>query len=293
MKFRKLYSSSEASLRGALALSATLLLGSSVLIAGETRRVEGLEFDHIDVMGSIKVEVRQGDVAELRMYGTEEDLDSKPFFLDGSRLVLGVSRGLGGINKGKFSDVKYKIVVPNLHELHVKGSGTAYVKPFRLVPENDSRPARFEVQGSGDLKLYGLEGPAIELRIKGSGDIRAAKVDADRVEVIVEGSGDLFIGELQAKSGEVVVSGSGDVEVTESGFVQELEVNVIGSGDADLRMVSAERVAANIVGSGTANLGEIMDTLDAVIIGSGDIRYDGEPDVDSVELGSGECRQRN
>ena len=67
------------SVRGRAPLMA--LLGALALAAdaGEMRRVEGLDFDHVDVMGSVKVEISQGDEPQLLLYGSAKDLDREPF----------------------------------------------------------------------------------------------------------------------------------------------------------------------------------------------------------------------
>lgn len=275
--------------RRGLMFAAAVLCSAAALAGDETRRVEGLSFDHIDVIGSAKVEVYQGDTHQLTLRGDVEDLERKPFYIKGTRLILGEN---GTIARDDFGEVKYRVVLPALRELHVKGSGMAYVKPFKFI--DDDEPARFSVDGSGAIKLYGLEGPQIELRIKGSGDIKALAVDAHRrLEAIVAGSGDLYIQTLRAKVAEIVVTGSGDIKVTEDGFVRTMEVNVVGSGDIDLRRVGGEVAEVNIVGSGSIELGEILESIQGAILGSGDVRYDGDPIVDTVEFGSGECRRRD
>ena len=105
-------------------------VASATALADETRRVEGLDFDHIDVVGSMSVEISQGDVQELTLRGSAEDLDRKPFAIKGRRLVIGKNGGSGG----GFANVKYRVVVPQLRELHLKGSGDVYVKPISPEP---------------------------------------------------------------------------------------------------------------------------------------------------------------
>ena len=264
-------------------------VASATALADETRRVKGLDFDHIDVVGSMSVEISQGDVRELTLRGSADDLDREPFAIKGRRLVLGKS----SVSGNGFAKVKYRVVVPQLQELHLKGSGDVYVKPMMLGEGLANKEISISVDGSGDIKLYGLRGEDIELRVKGSGDIKAVDVDANRLYAMVAGSGDLYIQTLQASSAEVVVTGSGDVEVTRGGYVQTLEANVIGSGDIDLRPVGVEVAEVNIIGSGTIELGEVTSTIQGAILGSGDVRFDGDPEVDTVELGSGECRRRD
>ena len=85
---------------------------------------------------------------------------------------------------------------------------------------------------------------------------------------------------LQAQEAELVVTGSGDIKVTDEGFVHTAEVNVVGSGEIDLRVVRSEVIEANIVGSGDIELGEVLQSIQGAILGSGDVRFDGDPEVD-------------
>lgn len=274
----------------ALLFGVAMTLGCSAQAGEETRRIDGLEFDQIDVIGAATVEITQGETLQLTLRGDASDLDRKPFYLKGRRLIIGEN---GTLARDDFGDVKYRVVMPMLRELHVKGAGDVYVKPITLMPPHNDTPTTFGVEGSGNIKLYGLVGPQVELRIKGSGNIKVLKLDTQRVEMMVAGSGDMTVQNLQAKYAEFTVTGSGDIKVIEEGSVQTMEVNVVGSGDVEVREVGVEIVEVNVVGSGSIELGEVLTSIQGTILGSGDVRYDGNPDVDTVELGSGECRRRD
>lgn len=265
---------------GLLALSLSLALPA----LAETRSVDGLEFRSVVLVGAGEVEISQGDGYELQLRGDPSDLDRAPFYTSGNDLVLGKTR----FSPMNYNRMQFRVVMPSLDEVRVAGSGTAYVREFTL--EGDTQ---FVVDGSGDIRLYGVEAPAVKLRVKGSGDIRAVRVAAGTVEANVSGSGDLYIGSVTAETGEFVVTGSGDLEVTDGGFVRDLEVNVVGSGDARLDDVSSEGAEVNIVGSGTAVVGECANTLEASVLGSGDVRYRGTPEVESTSFGSGEIRRQD
>lgn len=273
-------------IRGLL-LMTTAALGAAVQ-AGEARRVEGLEFRRIDVVGKVSVLIYQGDETLMKMYGVSDELDRDPFYLRGDRLVLGSNPAHRGYD---FGDVKFKVEVPDLRELHLKGSGDVYVKPLNLR-DNDGR-LECALEGNGDIRLFGIDASALELRVNGNGDIQAVDVNADRLDAIVAGNGNLFLKRVRAAEGSFSVNGSGDITVVEEGSVDALEVNVIGSGDVAMKSVSARAAEVRIVGSGDALIGEISDAVDCSILGSGDVRFYGDPEVESVQLGAGECRSRD
>jgi hypothetical protein len=227
---------------------------------------------------------------QMQIRGDLEDLDRDPFYLKGDALVLGKSlRYSNDASDG----LQVRIMLPELRELRVGGSGDVYVKSFVLTDSGRGESPLISVEGSGDLKLFAIEGPSVEFRAKGSGLLRAMEVNIEDIKAVVAGSGDLFVKTLQARSGEFVITGSGDITVTESGFVEDLEVSVVGSGDARLESIDCDFAEVNIVGSGDAVIGEVKTQLNASVLGSGDIRYRGDPEVESVQLGSGEVRRRD
>lgn len=269
-------------------LPAAALLAALPVVADEMRRVEGLAFSRVILVGTSEVEISQGEVHELQLRGDARDLDDAPFYVSGDGLVLGKSRRNRSRN---YPDVRFRVILPALQEVRVSGSGEAYVREF-VQDLRDDEPVRFRVDGSGNIRLFGIDAPAVELRVKGSGDLKAVRVIADSIEAVVSGSGDLFIGEIRADEGEFVVTGSGDLQVTKPGFVRDIEVSVVGSGDASLDDVASEVAEANIVGSGTATIGECANSLEASLLGSGDVRYRGDPEVESTSFGSGEVRRQ-
>lgn len=274
----------------AIGTCVALLFAASMSAADEeVRSIEGLEFSRIALVGDVKAQISQGDVHVLQLFGDRSDLEEEPFYVsNGGLLVLGKRRG----SSRAAADLRFRVTLPALDKLSVNGSGAAYVKSFDLGGR-EQEVAEFVVDGSGDLRIYGLEGGSAELRVKGSGDLRAVRVAVKELEAVVSGSGDLFIKKVSAEKGEFTVTGSGDLVITEGGRVDRLEVNVVGSGDAELDDVDARVAEVNVIGSGAATVGTIDERLNASILGSGDIRYRGEPETDTVALGSGEIRVRD
>lgn len=248
-----------------------------------TQQVEGLEFERVLVHGNVKVEISQGDTVELVLRGEASDLGKQPFFVDDDTLVLGHSRNH---RSQSFSGVKFKLTVPQLHHLQLKGSGEVYVRPMQI---EDMYAA---VEGSGNIKLFDMQGGSLLLRMSGSGDIHVAKLNLEKLEIQLSGSGDIFLGELVAGQIETSINGSGDIKTQDGGSAKVIEMNIVGSGDIDFTPVDIASVEVNIMGSGTARVG-VVERLDVNIMGSGDVHYRGDPDVDQSILGSGDLRREN
>ena len=103
----------------------------------------------------------------------------------------------------------------------------------------------FNLMGSGDMRLDGLDQDGIDIRVLGSGDVHALG-KAHRLDLNIAGSGDARLGELTVDSAEVHIAGSGDATVAPK---DRLEANILGSGDVTLA-TDPGRVESNVVGSG-------------------------------------------
>ena len=265
-----------------LACTLVSVLWARVAHAGdlETLRVENLPMSRVTVRGPVAVEISQGEPAELLMRGPAEQLAVRPFIAREKLLVLGDSEQEP---RADVSDVRYKLILPSLEALHMAGSGTVYVRP--LVVDD----LQVLLEGSGDLRLFGIDagGHALRLDLNGSGDVEVAELSAETLKLSLSGSGDMRLGAVAVDASiDVVLKGSGDMTARERGRAEDLELAIVGSGDIDFRRIDAVDVEVNIVGSGDARIGEVQ-TLDVTVLGSGDVHYRGRPDISTTILGSG------
>lgn len=125
--------------------------------------------------------------------------------------------------------------------------------------------------------------PPEKMVIAGSGEISAQGLASD-AELVIAGSGRAAANAINSKSLEVVVAGSGTLEA--AGNVQELELNIAGSGRANMRALKAETAEISIAGSGSADFAS-DGTVEANIIGSGDVKVTGSAKCTVSSLGSG------
>jgi hypothetical protein len=103
----------------------------------------------------------------------------------------------------------------------------------------------FNLRGSGDVRIDGLNEPSFDADIRGSGDLTAVgRVDA--VRAAIHGSGNMHFENLVAKSADASIAGSGDVRVNASDSVK---ASIAGSGDI-LYKGDPPNVDKSIAGSG-------------------------------------------
>lgn len=121
------------------------------------------------------------------------------------------------------------------------------------------------------------------IRVAGSADVTADKLDK-QASITVSGSGNVKIGAVDATALDVKIAGSGDVTAT--GKAEAVQISIAGSGDADLSTLEAARAQVSVSGSGDAKLWA-TETLDAKVIGSGNIAYKGAAKVTESKVGSG------
>lgn len=87
------------------------------------------------------------------------------------------------------------------------------------------------IKGSGDVTLYDLQQPALDVGVQGSGDITAFG-QVEHLDAEVAGSGDVDVSELLVMSADLTVAGSGDIDA----FVtKSVRARVAGSGDIVVR----------------------------------------------------------
>ncbi|MCZ6831005.1 MAG: DUF2807 domain-containing protein [Gammaproteobacteria bacterium] len=253
----------------------------STLLKADIKSVEGLEFTRVLLIGNNQVKIIQGDVAMLKIRGDKNKLNPAPFLISGDTLQLGITK-----NGHEISKIKYKLTVPMLEALEVRGSGEAFVKPLRVSD------LVVVVEGSGDIRMYDVNAVDLEMRVSGSGMLQAVNVNAREARLTLKGSGDIQLGSLQAESLSSILQGSGDIGIQDKSQVQNLHISVMGSGDVSLKKLRAAVCNVSIMGSGDVKV-QVQEELDVEIMGSGDLHYWGNPRTSTSVLGSGDVQKRD
>ena len=128
------------------------------------------------------------------------------------------------------------------------------------------------------------------LRLTGSGFIICDDLNTDDLKIDLTGSGYLDLRNLNAESMEASLTGSGEIIL--EGTTEESDFTISGSGDFKAFDLIQEICIADISGSGYMQV-YASDLLDAVISGSGNIYYKGNPRVIVHITGSGSIINSN
>ncbi|MGQ0558591.1 MAG: head GIN domain-containing protein, partial [Sphingosinicella sp.] len=139
-----------------------------------------------------------------------------------------------------------------------------------------------------------VERGTLHLRVRQGYHVRramVARIVVPRIErVELEASGDARISGLDG--GRLRLASHGSGSFTAAGRVDQLEVEIEGSGNADLENLQAREARIQIDGTGDAEA-HVTDTIVARVNGTGEIVYRGEPRSVTEDIyGTGNIRRR-
>jgi hypothetical protein len=181
---------------------------------------------------------------------------------------------------------------------------TRHVAAFTRVENPGSVDVRLHVGGPQRVrvrageKLIGdvdtvVRGGTLHVRFEhhGFGGDHGVVVEASvpRLDAITaSGSGDVEADGVRTDALAIRSGGSGDVVA--DGTAGRLDVEVDGSGDADLTALAAREARVAAGGSGSVDV-RADARLDVDVEGSGDVRYRGTPAITQHDDGSGELQR--
>ncbi len=155
----------------------------------------------------------------------------------------------------------------------------------------------FAIELEGDDNLIDrihteAENGTLHLQVRGSYRVRRpmlARITMPRLDrVNLEASGDARIRGLNG--GRLTLIGQGSGSFDADGAVDQVEVRINGSGNADLDGLRAREARIQINGSGDARA-HVVDTIVATLNGTGEIVYRGRPRSVSEDVnGTGAIR---
>jgi|GEM_PF-125331 len=250
-----------------------------------TREIAWRGGNEIQIAIPADVVFTQGPNAKLTITGPKDAVDRIVF--DGERLRFrgeGRRHGWGpGPRWGR---------APGDHRLQVSmtsrdtRSFSLFGSPDLRIENYDQDSLDVDVNGGGEVVAKGRT-RRLDLAVRGAGDADFSALTADNASVEMMGSGKASIS--PQVSAEVSIRGSGDV--VGAGKARKVEVEIMGSGDADLSGVDAEDAEVQIMGSGKAAVAP-RGVAEISILGSGDVSLASRPaQLQSHISGSGKIKQ--
>ena len=180
---------------------------------------------------------------------------------------------------------KYVMMAVEGNTLKIKLDNQIVIKGMKFNKIEISNPQFVNItkKGSGTLSsTNNITGVQSQLKTEGSGSVNLSFA-ISTLNVICSGSGDIKLNYIGNTIG-IATSGSGSVEL--HGGAKTLNIAQSGSGNLDALQLSAKTVNLNKEGSGNTAL-DCQISLNAVLYGSGSVKYKGPCIVNKEENGSG------
>lgn len=185
-----------------------------------SRDYEVADFKHVHLSGSDYLEIRKGEVYELRIEAQDNIHDRIEVEVSGEELEVDLKHCVMS-----HKEIRIFVTTPVLEDISVSGSGDVVVKD-----EFENESARLSVSGSGSIE-HRVSTDELRVEISGSGEVLISGY-ADEQDVRISGSGEYLAFPLESRLCDIRVSGSGDGEI----FVTEyLKAEISGSGDIRYR----------------------------------------------------------
>ena len=125
-----------------------------------------------------------------------------------------------------------------------------------------------------------------KVALTGSGNIETKDtIKVNEFSTFVTGSGNIMLA-VEASDVQAMITGSGNITI--SGSSSNAKVNLSGSGDFDGFDLASQNTSVAVSGSGNAEV-VAQKNLVAIVSGSGDVIYKGNPDQKEIKTyGSGD-----
>jgi len=186
-----------------------------------------------------KLYYTEGSACKIELQSKQNILDEIETIMSGNDLVIHFRHNNTNLKSGE--DIIVKITAPAVSKLEVHGSGNIESRTF-------FNPAflRLVVNGSGSIRVPGIETILLDAEISGYGRIDMIEGIAGNQSLKISGSGHMDFGNFIAKKTTARISGSGNIKVNTA---ETLDVNISGSGSVLYRGNPA--VTSSVSGSGS------------------------------------------
>ncbi|MBT5766187.1 MAG: DUF2807 domain-containing protein [Kordiimonadaceae bacterium] len=240
-----------------LVTAAISVAAISLAYAQERKVISDItDFDKIELNTSTNVNVIIDDYYSIEVEGDEKRIENTVFDRDGDTLKISNKKRFGGwfgFGRGNNGNLDITITMPNIEAFEINGSGNAEIVGV------DNEELELQIHGSGDIYVTG-KSEEVVIEVHGSGDVEMDEIAGDDVDVEIHGSGNVEFDGGSCTRMEIEINGSGDVDAKDL-VCEVVEIDVSGSGNS--RVYATEKLVFDGSGSGSVDVfGKPKEILD-------------------------------
>ena len=201
------------------------------------KTVKVTQFDKVSLTAGFVVKYTQGLNHECTIFASPKDMEHVKAEVKNNQLYLSVIIDKKKMKKMKYStsilseDVIVYVTSPELVKASCVGSGE-----FIATTDIKSEDVKFDISGTGEIKLKTVTADNMTLNIAGAGDIDLQQANVKDIDVSIAGAGDIKIDNVDAVCQKTVLSVAGAGEISAS-FTDcnELKCSIAGAGEIELK----------------------------------------------------------
>ena len=175
-------------------------------------------FDSVNVSGSVRIELVQGDVDQVTVIGDHDAQRSVHLDVSGNELNIQTHGGWKFWNRDQ---VEMKVQMRSIKSLNISGASDIVAAKPIVADSLD-----INISGKGEVRFANLAAKQLDFEISGAGSgTLGGRVD--KLIVNVSGAGKITADTLRATQANINISGAGSTDLW---VTDELSINVSGVG---------------------------------------------------------------
>ena len=195
------------------------------------KTVQVTQFDKVSLTAGFVVKYTQGLNHECTIFASPKDMEHVKAEVKNNQLYLSVIIDKKKMKKMKYStsilseDVIVYVTSPELVKASCVGSGE-----FIATTDIKSEDVKFDISGTGEIKLKKVTTDNMTLNIAGAGDIKIDNVDAvcQKTVLSVAGAGEISASFTDCDELKCSIAGAGEIEL--KGKVANYSESIAGAG---------------------------------------------------------------
>ena len=206
----------------------------AITVQGKDRlekTVQVTQFDKVSLTAGFVVKYTQGLNHECTIFASPKDMEHVKAEVKNNQLYLSVIIDKKKMKKMKYStsilseDVIVYVTSPELVKASCVGSGE-----FIATTDIKSEDVKFDISGTGEIKLKKVTADNMTLNIAGAGDIKIDNVDAvcQKTVLSVAGAGEISASFTDCDELKCSIAGAGEIEL--KGKVANYSESIAGAG---------------------------------------------------------------